>query len=87
MKVVEKMHWKTIAGKKKRWKEGNGEAASYTPRDTNDTKQKCVLLRDTRILLCVSSMYWTNSFISQLGYKAGSDSLTDFYQYSLLVFV
>ena len=26
----EKMHWKTIAGKKNRWEEGNKEAASYT---------------------------------------------------------
>lgn len=57
---------KTTAGRKKRWKEGNGEAASYTPRETTDAKQNCVLLIGTGILLRVSSTYWTNSFISQL---------------------
>lgn len=62
------MHCKTTAGKKKRWEEGNEEGASYTPRDTIDTKQKCVLLRDTGILLCVGGMCWTNSFITQLGF-------------------
>lgn len=67
MKVVEKNALeKQLQEERRGGKREMGEAASYTPRETTDAKQNCVLLIGTGILLRVSSTYWTDSFISQL---------------------
>lgn len=54
-KVIKKIYWETITGKKKE-EVGGGKGGN----------RFCISPVELQNLLCVSDVYWTNFFISQL---------------------